>query len=162
MINDSEYSDVTFILEDQPVYAHKSVLSNRCEIFAAMFRSGMRESVEREIQLPNISRSIFLMFLEFIYTDYVRVEVEQSIDLYALSDLYQLHKLREMCRSILKWNLTTENATLLFQHASDMRCYDLKDLCMDYIITNFDVISKGQQIRLLRHELLLEILANRP
>jgi len=162
MINDSEYSDVTFILEDQPIFAHKSILSSRCEIFAAMFRSGMRESVEREIHLPNESRSIFILLLEYIYTDCVKVEVEQAIDLYALADLYQLNKLRDTCRSVLKLNLTTDNVAMLLQHSSDMRCYDLKDISMDYIIVNFDVVSKGPHIKILRHELLLEILANRP
>jgi RCC1 and BTB domain-containing protein len=38
MINDEEFSDVTFLLDDQPVYAHKAILAQRCEHFAAMFR----------------------------------------------------------------------------------------------------------------------------
>jgi RCC1 and BTB domain-containing protein len=44
MVNDDEYSDVTFIVDGQPVYAHRAVLAKRCDHFAAMFRSGMRES----------------------------------------------------------------------------------------------------------------------
>ena len=131
-------------------------------LFSGTHRSGMRESVDREIKIPHVTRSIFLLLLEYLYTDSVTVEVEQAIDLYAVADLYQLHKLCSTCRSVLKWNLTTDNATILLQHASDMRCYDLKDICMDYIIANFDVVSKGQQIKTLHHELLLEILANRP
>jgi len=162
MINDREYSDVTFILDDQAVYAHKSILASRCEIFAAMFRSGMRESVEREIHLPNTNRSIFILLLEYIYTDCVKVEVEQTIDLYALADLYQLKKLRDTCLSVLKWGLTTDNVAMLLQHSTDMRCDDLKEICMNFIVMNFDVVSKGPHIKILRHELLLEILANRP
>jgi RCC1 and BTB domain-containing protein len=38
LINDEEFSDVTFLLEDQPVYAHKAILAQRCEHFAIMFR----------------------------------------------------------------------------------------------------------------------------
>jgi RCC1 and BTB domain-containing protein len=47
LVNDEEFSDVTFLVEDAPVYAHRAILAQRCDHFAAMFRSGMRESVER-------------------------------------------------------------------------------------------------------------------
>ena len=38
MVNDEEFSDVTFLLEDEPVYAHRAILAQRCDHFAAMFR----------------------------------------------------------------------------------------------------------------------------
>merc|ERR1712228_76791 len=69
MVNDDEYSDVTFIVDDRPVHAHRVILAKRCEHFAAMFRSGMRESVEREIRIPNISHHIFVLVMEYLYTD---------------------------------------------------------------------------------------------
>lgn len=38
LVNDDEFSDVTFLIDDQPVYAHRAILAQRCEHFAAMFR----------------------------------------------------------------------------------------------------------------------------
>ena len=38
LVNDDEFSDVTFLIENQPVYAHRAILAQRCEHFAAMFR----------------------------------------------------------------------------------------------------------------------------
>ena len=67
MVNDEEYSDVTFIVEGQPIYALRAVLAKRCEHFAAMFRSGMRESEAGvEIPIPTISRAVFLLILEYL------------------------------------------------------------------------------------------------
>lgn len=38
LVNDDEFSDVTFLIENEPVYAHRAILAQRCDHFAAMFR----------------------------------------------------------------------------------------------------------------------------
>ena len=38
LVDDEEFSDVTFMVEKGPVYAHRAILAQRCEHFAAMFR----------------------------------------------------------------------------------------------------------------------------
>merc|ERR1712127_1109032 len=130
MVDNEEYSDVTFIVENQPVYAHRTILAGRCEHFAAMFRSGMRESVEREIPIPNISKVVFLLLMEYLYTDSVKVDLENSVELYMISDLYQLERLRDICSSVVKRNLTFENAPMVLQSSADAHCQTLKEISM--------------------------------
>ena len=162
LVNDEEFSDVTFLVEDQPIHAHRAILAQRCEHFAAMFRSGMRESIERTIPIPTISRQVFLLLLEYIYTDSVKVELEHAIDLYIASDLYQMERLRDMCCTVVRRNLNAENAATLLQTASEAHCQVLKETCMSFIIDNFDVVSKTDGIKTVSHPLLLEILSMRP
>ena len=81
MVDEDEYSDITFLVEGQRVNAHRAILAGRCEHFAAMFRSGMRESVEREIATPNISKTVFILLMEYLYTDSVKVELEYAVEL---------------------------------------------------------------------------------
>jgi RCC1 and BTB domain-containing protein len=38
LVNDDEFSDVTFMIENEPIYAHRAILAQRCPHFAAMFR----------------------------------------------------------------------------------------------------------------------------
>ena len=40
--NPDTFPDITFIVEDKPVYAHKSILCARSQHFRAMFTSGAR------------------------------------------------------------------------------------------------------------------------
>lgn len=155
-------SDVTFIVEDQRVHAHRVILAERCEHFAAMFRSGMRESTEKEIPIPNVAHGVFLLLMEYLYTDCLKIEAEYAVDLYIAADLYQLDRLKDMCSVVVRRNLCCENAPYLLQSANAAHCAELKDVCMDYIVGNFDVISKSDGIRLLSHELLLELLERRP
>ena len=162
MIDNDEFSDVVFIVDDSQVHAHRTILASRCEHFAAMFRSGMRESVEREIAIPNVSKPVFLLLMEYLYTDSVTIEMEHAVELYILSDLYQLERLRNICITVIKRNLSVENATVILQTAADEDCQVLKDICMEFVVTNFEMISKSDNIRALSHSLLLEILSNRP
>lgn len=161
LVNDEEFSDVTFMIENRPIYAHRAILAQRCDHFAAMLRSGMRESVERVITVPNVSEPVFLLLLEYIYTDTVRIDVEHAIELYTTADLYRLERLRDMCATVVRRNLCADNAGPLLLAASDAHCYVLKDMCMRYIIENFDIVSKTDGIKQLSHSLLLEVLSQR-
>jgi len=162
MVDDEEYADVRFLVEGQPVHAHRSILARRCEHFAAMFRSGMRESSEMDIPIPNIPRAVFLLLMEYLYADSVKIELEHAVDLYIAADLYQLERLRDMCCVVVRRNLNGDNAAVLLQSAAESHCQVLKEICMEYIVANFDVISKTEGIKSVSHALLLEVLAMRP
>jgi len=49
MINDAEFSDITFIVEDDRIYSHKSILAARSAYFKRMFSGQMRESKDKEV-----------------------------------------------------------------------------------------------------------------
>jgi hypothetical protein len=44
MINNPDLSDVTFMVEGKPFYAHKNIVSLLSEKYRAMFKAGMMES----------------------------------------------------------------------------------------------------------------------
>lgn len=137
LVNDEEFSDVTFIVENRPVHALRAILAKRCEHFSAMFRSGMRESEAGvEIPIPNLSYPVFLLIMEYLCefffstggtavrcyssyylldTDAVKIEVEHAVELYIAADLYQLSTLREMCCVVVKRNISAENAAYMLQ-----------------------------------------------
>lgn len=161
LVNDDEFSDVTFIIENQRVYAHRAILAARCEPFAAMLRSGMRESVEGVIPIPNIRRSVFLLLLEYIYCDSVKVPVEETIELYICADLYDMERLRDICCNVLRRHLNADNAGPLLQSATENHCQVLKDHIMKYVVDNFDAFSRTDGIKHVSHQLLLEIISQR-
>jgi len=102
------HSDVTFIVEDRPIYAHRAILAQRCDHFAAMFRSGMRESTEREVRIQGASYTTFLLVLKYLYTDSLKVDPEYAIEMYMIADLYRLDRLKDMCSRVAKRSLTCE------------------------------------------------------
>lgn len=65
-IND-DYSDVTFIVENQRLPAHRVVLAARSEYFRALLYGGLSETNQSEIQLK-IPLEAFKALLRYIYS----------------------------------------------------------------------------------------------
>lgn len=68
-INNPALCDVRFNVEGKTIHAHKVILGARSPHFKAMFTSQFKESFANVIEIPEISASLFLALLEFIYTD---------------------------------------------------------------------------------------------
>ena len=103
--NNKDNSDVTFMVEEksEPIYANIGVLSKKSEYFEAMFRSNMRESIEREVVVPDTSRAAFWKMLEYLCLDGFVVDDEEVkgvwIELLELADMYMLEGLQLLMRS---------------------------------------------------------------
>jgi RCC1 and BTB domain-containing protein len=64
------------------------VLAARCGHFKAMFSSGMRESTESKVMIPNTPHAVFLALLEFLYTDSVdSLKPEEAIQLFSVAEM---------------------------------------------------------------------------
>eukprot|EP00929_Paragymnodinium_shiwhaense_P035965 TRINITY_DN19332_c0_g1_i1.p1 TRINITY_DN19332_c0_g1~~TRINITY_DN19332_c0_g1_i1.p1 ORF type:complete len:434 (-),score=66.23 TRINITY_DN19332_c0_g1_i1:396-1697(-) len=73
LVNNPLFSDVTFLVENQSVYATRAHLAARSEHFRALFYGGMQESstTTDSIVIADISHHVFVHMLEYIYTDQV-------------------------------------------------------------------------------------------
>lgn len=158
--NENLFPDVTFIVEGRPVYAHRAILSAQCDQFHAMFMSGMKESRESEIQIPNWSHNAFLAMLEFLYTGSVsNFTADLAIDLIGLADQYTLAALKALCENVLTHNVDCENVCSLFRCGHRFSALNLKRYCMNFIIKNFEMVSASRGLEELSSEpqLLLEV-----
>lgn len=63
-----DFSDVKIVVAGHKLPSHKLVLAARSEYFRAMLNSGMRESVQDEIELKASSLPAFKSLLKYIYT----------------------------------------------------------------------------------------------
>ncbi|GMH54937.1 hypothetical protein TL16_g01785 [Triparma laevis f. inornata] len=82
--------------------------------------------------------------------------------MHGVASFYGVDKLKEICAAIVKKEIDADNAAALLQRAHDALCTELKEIAMEYVISKFDVVSKGEGISNLSHQLLLEILSARP
>ena len=71
--NNKEHYDVVIMVENEALYANVNVLSQKSDYFAAMFRSNMRESIERVVVVPDCSKASFLRVLEYLCLDSVSI-----------------------------------------------------------------------------------------
>ncbi|KAK4015109.1 hypothetical protein OUZ56_030099 [Daphnia magna] len=93
------------INEDEPIGGHVILLSARSSVFAAMFHGGMQETSTRKVCIKDIKLDIFKQLLHYIYSG----------------------------RTSTK--LSEENAQPLFVAADMYDIEDLKDECVQFLLT---------------------------
>ena len=95
--NNKDHSDVTFMVDNQPIYGSIDTLSSKCKYFEGMFRSKMKESIEGVVVVSDVSAVAFLKLLEYLcLDDFLLDDMDASSkeDLCKLADMYMLDGLR--------------------------------------------------------------------
>jgi hypothetical protein len=163
MINDSTLSDITFVIENHPVYAHKLMLT-RCSYFQALFLGSMRESTLDTIRLEQVRYPIFLQILEYLYTDHVRISLNDAMELFEAADLFCIPRLKTMCEKRMLQSITCDNAAGIF-HASDMHsALALRQKAKKFILSHFEEVSKSSSFEEMGRrniDLVFELLQSR-
>ena len=159
LIDNETCSDVVFLLKDnERVHAMKGLLIGRSEYFRAMFRSGMRESRENEVQVQDCSKGVFLLFLEYIYLGKILdIEMEDAIELYVLSHRYQEDELNSRCLDVIRGGLSHEHVSELLAEAGGLDIDALKDACMEYAVSNPKLPTKNRVSPSLMAAMLINI-----
>ena len=89
LLNNEARSDVTFIVEGKPIFAHRCIIMSRCEPLERMLDGPMRESQQSEIVLKEQTFEVFLALLEYIYTDTVEGLDPRNVSItYFYNDAY--------------------------------------------------------------------------
>ena len=141
LVNNETLSDVTFIVEGRPVHAHKLLLM-RCSYFEALFLGQMRESTQDTIHIDSIRYQIFLMLLEYLYTDHLSITFADAMEIFEAADHYGVHRLQMMCEKRMLQAISVENAAGIF-HAADLHSATaLRAKTKKYILTHFEAVTK--------------------
>mmetsp|Transcript_56873 Transcript_56873/g.133639 ORF Transcript_56873/g.133639 Transcript_56873/m.133639 type:complete len:509 (+) Transcript_56873:273-1799(+) len=162
-LNEQKLSDVTFIVEGKPVYAHK-LLCMRCSYFRAMFDGQMREAQQKTITIPNMSHRVFLTLLEYLYTDEVEISLDMAMDLFVAADQFGVERLKRLCEKKILISISIDNAATILQAANMHIADGLRQSCLDFILRHFDAVSKTaafEEMGRSNVELVFEILKSR-
>ncbi|GAB9467032.1 hypothetical protein Gpo141_00004392 [Globisporangium polare] len=163
LVNSEVMSDITFVVEGIPIYAHK-ILCMRCNYFKAMLTGEMLESRAREVEITDVRRPIFLSFLEYLYSDYLDVSVDVAMELFVAADRYGVDRLKRICESRMLGSLCIENAATIL-HAADLHnAAVLRDQCIAFMLNNFDAVTKTNSFEEMGRtnvELVFELLKRR-
>ncbi len=84
-LNQKTFSDITLLIDEKLIYAHKVVLASRSTFFEAMFSHEFKES-EGEIKIEDVSYDLFMNLLEFMYSDAMKINLKTVFDVLSLAD----------------------------------------------------------------------------
>lgn len=139
------FSDVTLIVEEKEIKAHKIVLAARSPVFDAMFNSTMKENLESRVDIDDFSYDEIQELLRYIYTGKVPKLQEQTNRLLVMSDKYDLAELKTMCEQALGANLSIETAGSMLILADTYDAAQLKAHAMQFILCNATETMETEQ-----------------
>ena len=139
LLNNSQFYDVTFVVEGKEVFGWRGLLATRCEVFRAMFTGTLREASESHINITDVSYNTFYRIIEFIYTDSVtsdKMTLDDALQLLAAANRYLLDRLKRIVERWLLSQLTDSNVAAIF-HAADLHhAHALRSACTLYVSSN--------------------------
>ncbi|XP_028922649.1 rho-related BTB domain-containing protein 2 [Ornithorhynchus anatinus] len=146
------FSDVTFVLDDGTISAHKPLLISSCDWMAAMFGGPFVESSTREVAFPHTSKSCMRAVLEYLYTgmfssspdldDMKLIILANRLclpHLVALTEQYTVTGLMEATQMMVD----IDGDVLVFLELAQFHCaYQLADWCLHHICTNYNNVCR--------------------
>jgi hypothetical protein len=162
LVNSPDMSDVTFIIDDKEFYAHGAILATRSEYFRALLFNGhMSESVSKSITLSDISPTVFLKVLEFLYTDTISVAtIELGINILIASEHFMLDRLKSLCEDAIRREISIHSVIHILVVSHQHHALGLKEIALGFILENLkdrDIQSALPELKA-EPDLLVEII----
>ncbi|XP_053573954.1 rho-related BTB domain-containing protein 2 [Bombina bombina] len=146
------FSDVTFVLDDGNIKAHKPLLISGCDWMAAMFGGPFLESSTTEVVVPYTSRSSMRAVLEYLYTGQFSAGPDlEPLDLIILANrlclphlvaLTEQHTVSVMQNASLNDKDIDGDALMLLEAAQFHGAQQLAAWCMHHISTNYNRVCR--------------------
>jgi hypothetical protein len=113
------------------------------------------------IPLQDVTHSVFLKVLEYLYTDTVRdVSLETGIQLLIASEQFLLDRLKALCEDCIRRDIHVDTVIHILVAAHRHNASGLKDIALEFILRHLNdpVVMTGLGELKSEPELLLEII----
>jgi len=134
------FSDFIFRVEGKEFHVHRNILASRSPVFRKMFELNMREKQEGVVRLEDISAHTFSQVLHYIYTGECSLNNDNTEEMLAMADRYDLEKLKLHCANVLSSKLELHNAAATLYVADTYHALELKKQVFSFIADHFQAV----------------------
>ena len=173
--------DVIIELDDDEVYAHSTLLCQRCPFFEGMFygrsrgqwlagrRQGLSASDPIRVDLKHMKPESFHYVMASIYGDLgphmfdsvTATDMDEFselvLDVMGAANELMLDRLSQICQSVIGKFVTTRNISLLLNEISPCSVTDFKDTGLEYICLQLESMLENHLLDDLEDDLLMEL-----
>ena len=122
------------------MYAHK-LLCLRCPYFYNMLTGEYMESRASELVVEDVRHEIFVLFLEFLYSDEVEVTLRVAMELFQAADRFSVDRLKAKCEHVMLSAIGVDSAAQILLAADQHNAEMLRERCIVFMLTHFDQVS---------------------
>ncbi|KAM3608818.1 uncharacterized protein V6R79_005348 [Siganus canaliculatus] len=153
-LNNKEMSDVTFLVEGKPFYAHKVLLftaSNRFKTLLANRPCGENTCIE----ISNVKYHIFQLVMQYLYcggADALHIRNTDVMELLSAAKFFQLEALQRHCEIICSKNINTETCVEIYNHTKFLDAPDLASYIEGYFLKNMVILIELEPFKQLLYD----------
>uniref|UniRef100_A0AAQ5YQ55 BTB domain-containing protein n=1 Tax=Amphiprion ocellaris TaxID=80972 RepID=A0AAQ5YQ55_AMPOC len=156
-LNNKEMSDVTFLVEGKPFYAHKVLL------FTASNRlfDNTEATYSDSFLFPNVCFiplflfSSYQLVMQYLYcggTEALHIRNTDVMELLSAAKFFQLEALQRHCEIICSKNINTETCVEIYNHTKFLDAPDLASYIEGYFLKNMVILIELEPFKQLLYD----------
>ncbi|XP_067902534.1 ankyrin repeat and BTB/POZ domain-containing protein 2 isoform X3 [Heterodontus francisci] len=151
-LNNKEMSDLTFLVEGKPFYAHKVLLitaSNRFKMLLTNKTSPENQPC-KYIEISEIKYHIFQMMMQYLYygdTESINIPIADVLELLSAASLFELEALQRHCEIICTQIMNLENAVIIYCYAKIHNASELLSYTESYFLKNMGALLDQESFK---------------
>ncbi|KAM6153493.1 ankyrin repeat- and BTB/POZ domain-containing protein 3 isoform 2-T2 [Erethizon dorsatum] len=153
-LNNKEMSDVTFLVEGRPFYAHKVLLFTASPRFKALL-SSKPASDGTCIEISYVKYPIFQLVMQYLYCggpESLLIKNNEIMELLSAAKFFQLDALQRHCEIICAKSINTDNCVDIYNHAKFLGVTELSAYCEGYFLKNMMVLIENEAFKQLLYD----------
>eukprot|EP01022_Parablepharisma_sp_SALTPOND_P013392 TRINITY_DN1789_c0_g1_i1.p1 TRINITY_DN1789_c0_g1~~TRINITY_DN1789_c0_g1_i1.p1 ORF type:complete len:478 (+),score=29.02 TRINITY_DN1789_c0_g1_i1:174-1436(+) len=162
-----DYSkDVEFLVgeSEEPLKAHKCILSECSEVFKKMFYElEMKEasSSHTKIMLPEFKRPVMEEFLKYCYKRVVpKLSIEDSFSVLSIAEKYMVKELKAGIEKDIIGSIEAKNCSIILAYACPFSyCKEIEECAYEHLIGT-TAIEEPKILNVLNKELVIKVIKN--
>ncbi|XP_062425451.1 ankyrin repeat and BTB/POZ domain-containing protein 3 isoform X2 [Rhea pennata] len=153
-LNNKEMSDVTFLVEGRPFYAHRVLLFTASPRFKALL-SSKPAGDSTCIEINYVKYPIFQLVMQYLYyggAESLLIKNNEIMELLSAAKFFQLEALQRHCEIICAKSINTENCVDIYNHAKFLGVTELSAYCEGYFLKNMMVLIENEAFKQLLYD----------
>ncbi|KAM4839688.1 ankyrin repeat- and BTB/POZ domain-containing protein 3 isoform X2 [Urocitellus parryii] len=153
-LNNKEMSDVTFLVEGRPFYAHKVLLFTASPRFKALLSSKPANDSPC-IEIGYVKYPIFQLVMQYLYyggPESLLIKNNEIMELLSAAKFFQLEALQRHCEIICAKSINTDNCVDIYNHAKFLGVTELSAYCEGYFLKNMMVLIENEAFKQLLYD----------
>eukprot|EP00112_Aurelia_sp_Birch-Aquarium-sp1_P016030 Seg3597.1 transcript_id=Seg3597.1/GoldUCD/mRNA.D3Y31 product="BTB/POZ domain-containing protein 1" protein_id=Seg3597.1/GoldUCD/D3Y31 len=161
LCNNDFMSDVTFMVQNKRIPAHKIFLAASSPVFDAMFNGPLAQKGESEIEIPDCKDpNAFTEFLRYFYVGESNFSGNYPMIILYLAKKYIVPGLEQNCRSYIASSLNESNVFSTLHWSFRSNDEGVKELSMNFICNHIQSLAERESFCQLNLQCLTCILGS--
>ena len=156
----SQLCDITLVVGDRRIRAHRLVLGAFSDYFSAMFTADMSDSNREVVHLADMNPVALEALVKYAYSSKLDIRVDNVENLLSVACILQVEEVKEACSEFMKHQLHPSNCLGIRAFAEGHGCHGLFKLADSYTKENFVEVVRNQEFLLLNPDCMLELLSS--